>query len=219
MKKLLAVFALSLSLSGCVAFQAVDLLFRVAQTMDSRPPMKFDAAHDIPPTEGQRVYAADLSPSPLAGNKNCSAKALIVDYARDWDLVDEQTGDIVRKAEPEKIYSQAILVYRLICKDKPEESVLMATDRSAVLIYRSWKIKKEQVVSARDYFGSSDSRKPRWMAQVIKTIQDEAATNPAAQEFLAHVKIKDGMPISPETSKTEDAETERAESISAPDES
>jgi len=166
--------------------------------------------------EGQKVHAGSFTGLPLIWQEHCDAKGVVVDYARDWDVLDEETGRIAFEADPTKIYGQAIILYNLACRKKPVQSVLLIDERRPT-VRKSLKIRLNEEVRGSDYFSRSDSMKPKWMAQVIKTIQDEAATNPAAREFLAHVKIKDGMPISPEISKTEDAGDERAESISVPD--
>jgi len=93
------------------------------------------------------------------------------------------------------------LVYRYSCKEKPTENVLLTTDRvSKILLkFSSDKMKDREAFFTKNWFKIPDDMKPRWMPQVIKTIQAEAPTNPAAQDFLDSVKIgEDGLPIKPE---------------------
>jgi len=207
MKKLLALLAMSVSLSGCFPLQVADLMLRGTHAAYSM--MNFAAGRDVIPVPGQRVYEAPLRRVPSMGN-NCDAKAILVQYGRDWDVLDSTTGEVRIKANPDEIYDQAILAYGLMCDGKPAEDVLLVTDRRKGLPFlRTENMVKNQLVIATSYFKLFEAQRPKWMPQVIRTIQNEAATNPAAQEFLAHVEIEDGLPVEREveTPQTDQAET------------
>jgi len=99
---------------------------------------------------------------------------------------------------------QAVLVYRFTCKGKPARDVLLTTDRKGKLLlaFSSKKLKEREVLFTKNWFKIPEPMKPRWMPQVIKTIQAEAPTNPAAQDFLDNVEIgEDGLPVKPEISE------------------
>jgi len=222
-RKKLVLIAVSFSLTGCVAFDVVNLAFTVvggaAQAID--PKMRLSAKHKIEPVVDQKVYAATFNVDSIGLKRirHCEAQGVVVDYTHDWDVIDKETGVIIRKSDPNKIYDQAILAYKLSCDGEPEKTILNIDDRSGKLWYlKKLKLHEGEVfLATKNYFSISENSRPRWIGQVIRTIQEEAVINPAAQEFLAHVKIKDGMPISPEISKTESTGDERVESISVPD--
>jgi len=195
MKKILLALMVSVSLTGCAAYQMIDLTYRAASNID--PPMPFESTKQIDPVEGQKVYGSNFKPSPLLGQKKCGSKGILVDYVQDWDTINEETGEVIKKAEPDKIYDQAVLIYKLMCEGMPEQAVLLTTDRQAVLwFWKKIKLRDVEVIKARDYFKLSEKGQPKWMTQVIRTIQAEAPTNPAAQDFLDSVKIgEDGLPV------------------------
>jgi len=199
-RKIWVAVAVGFSLTGCAPLQIANLLFTaaggVAQAVE--PKMTFEAKQRIEPIDGQRVYAASFKGlrRGLRWISHCEAQAIVVDYEKDWDTVDEETGRIIRKAEIGKIHDQAILIYKLTCKEEDPRKILLTSDRKEKLWYlKKVKLHREEFIITNNYFNFSEKDRPRWMAQVIKTIQEEAVQNPAAQDFLDNVEIKDGLPF------------------------
>jgi len=196
MKKALAAIVVSFSLTGCVALDVAHLAY---QSADQRTVVKSDQL--IEPIEGKKVYAAKFSGRPMIWQKKCNTRGVVVDYVRDWDVIDENTGQVVFKADPTKIHEQVILMYNLTCKGESKQKVLLFDERHQVF-RKPVKLWLNEEIRGSDYFKLHDSIKPRWMEQVIKTIQEEAPINPAAQDFLDNVEIgEDGLPVKPETSE------------------
>jgi len=203
MKKILLVLVVGVSLTGCAGIGAANMFLGVtgAGVQAIAPQMTFEAKAKIEPIEGQQVYPARFKGlrRGLAWISHCEAHGVVVDYIKDWDTLDEETGRVIRKADPNKIHNQALLIYKLDCKGEPPKKILVTAERKAKIFGKKGKLDKNEFVVTNNYFDSADFIRPRWMAQVIKTIQAEAPTNPAAQDFLDSVKIgEDGLPIKPE---------------------
>jgi len=205
MKKVLITLAASALLVGCAPLKIMEMAaFGLSQF--GSPEMIFNSTQAVHSVEGQRVSAAKLKPNPSQRRHKCDAQAVVVDYTRDWDIVDEATGDTIRKAEPDKIHNQAILVYRLFCEEDAPKAVLRIPERKVLGFLRKAKVNDNEYIITHSYFDLSENARPRWMAQVIRTIQNEATTNPAAQDFLDNIKIgEDGLPINPENPENPEA--------------
>jgi len=202
MKKVLTAVVAGFSLAGCAPLQVMELV-AIGASQTVAPPMTFRSDHEILPVQDKQVYPVRFKPEPAQRRHKCDAQGIVVDYARDWDIVDESTGEVIRKAEPNKIYDQAILLYKLFCENEEPKAALRTTDRLAVAFFlKKKRLLNNEFVSTRDYFNLSENARPRWIVQVIQTIQEEAPTNPAAQDFLDNVEIgEDGLPVKPEISE------------------
>jgi len=207
MKKALAAIVVGFSLTGCAGLGAVNLFLGVtgAGVQTIAPQLTFEAEDKVEPIDGQKVYAANFKGlrNGLGWISHCEAQGLVVDYVKDWDTIDEETGRVIKKAEPDKIHNQALVLYKLNCKKEPSKKILATAERKARLTFpQKGKLDKNEFIVTNSYFNISEQFHPRWMTQIIKTIQEEAPINPAAQDFLDTVEIgDDGLPVKPETSK------------------
>jgi hypothetical protein len=192
MRRLLisAVVISALPLSGCAVAELGHLAY-LAANGQLAPDM--NSGQQIKPVEGQQVYGASFF-TPNKNGAKCYVDGVVVDYARDWDVIDDRTGHVVFKADPTKTYGQAVLMYHKECDDGTKSDVLLTDDRRQ-LIGKPAKLELLEGIHSTDYYTATEFQKPRWMAQVLKTIQTEAPTNPAARKFLEHVQTENGMPV------------------------
>lgn len=189
LKFLISIVVLSmLSLTGCAVIELGHLAYYVAT--NTSVGTEWNSTQEIKPIEGQYVYAATFSTPNKSGTK-CDADGVVVDYARDWDVIDEHTGQITFKADPKKIYGQAIVLYHMECNHGLKSDVLLTGERRQI-IGQPLKLNLLEKTHTTDFHTTTEFRKPRWMTQVLETILREAPTNPAALKFLQHVPLKNG---------------------------
>ncbi|MBF6618037.1 MAG: hypothetical protein ITG07_15080 [Candidimonas sp.] len=190
---LISIFVLS-SLNGCIAIE-IGHLAGIALS----PRTTIRSFDDIRIVKGQRVYEGRFFQQTTIFSKasRCEYDATSVMYARDWTRVDEATG-AKWEAEPGELAGVAYLAYKEYCPGKPAQDIFMVGGNA----YRNvangkYLIRDGHSVEVGDYFGMKPEDRPKWMSQVIRTIERETPKNPAARTFLEHVKIENGMPIAP----------------------
>lgn len=183
---------LALPLSGCVALDAGVI---ASYALDSTVNVVTNDG-DIRARPEQRIYPVTLHDQTLF-TKGCTYRGVIALFARDWDVLAED-GRVIFKADPGVIHGKALIAYEKSC-DNQTEPVLLVGDRPLPMIDRALAVKGDMAWRLRGYQGLQQRNDiPKWMGQVIKEIQAEAATNPAAQDFLNHVKVENGLPVAPE---------------------
>jgi len=101
MKKIWLALIVSVALTGCAPMLLVgDAVYLTGKALDPNPTLELYAKHSIESVQGQKVYAAKLVqflPESLFGialrsDTGCEGSALVVDYARDWDVLDKETS-------------------------------------------------------------------------------------------------------------------------------
>lgn len=195
-KALSSVCALA-SISGCIALDAAHL---IAIAADSRPTLFTKSTIQMP--AGQTIVAAELSKQVPLFAKKCDYKGIWAGYERDWDKMSEDGSQIIAKAEPGKRAGYAFIVYEETCEGTPSKPVLFVglspffSPREPEYVA----FKGIRMLGNFYYLLAQQNDIPKWMPQAIKAIQAESTSNPAAREFLEHVKIADGLPVPPQDS-------------------
>jgi hypothetical protein len=195
MRKFLVFLAavLVLPLTGCVALDAGVAL---SGALDPKIVVFTDDV-DVPYQQGQKVYPVSLHASAVFSN-GCGYRGVLVMYARDWDVLGED-GRVIFKADPDTVRGKAVLVYNSDCNKQGGAVLMVGDERFNPAFGLSPAVKGDTTFKISEYRGLAQRNNiPKWMGQVIKEIQAEAATNPAAQDFLNHVKIENGLPVAPE---------------------
>ncbi len=176
-------------LSGCVAIDAVHLITIAA---DSR--IHAIARSGVYPVEGQKVYYLEFDERRPMWAEKCNYDGIVVEYAKNWDTLGDH-GQVTFRAKPNEPHGYAILIYQERCPNKPARDML-STSEGTHIPYRGKLpfVNAGQGFNVGDYFSRALENRPKWMSQVVATVQAEAAWNPAAKSFLAHVPVADSMP-------------------------
>lgn len=187
--KLPLTFAGLLLLNGCAGIELVHL---AGQTLTQELSTIARAKSDIETKIGIRVYAIEMFEQRPMWVTPCEYTGVLVEYARDWDELDE-LGHVVRMAEPSKPAGYALLLNKEMCPDKEPENILKTGTRSGLI--SEYVIRKGHGHIAMNYLSTNSDMRPKWMPQVIETIKTEATTNPAAAHFLAEMQARSDTDI------------------------
>lgn len=118
----------------------------------------------------------------------CAYDGVMVEYARDWEEVQEHTG-IVSPPEPDKPVGYALILTKERCPGKPEVKIFSTGAKYLYpLLGKGYVIREGHRMDAVAYPGARPDSGPKWMPQVLKTIETEALTNPAAKLFMADIQ-------------------------------
>jgi hypothetical protein len=191
----LSVAALA-ALAGCAPLDAGYLAMKAA---DGRPTV--NATSEVAAINGQQVYPAEVKKQGPMWDKGCVYKGNWVRYYRNWDTMSEDGTRVLFKADSTKPFGYALLVYEERCPttaapkavlytSQPRTSMWVGLNRAGLVAIPPLAFTLENYLDP-----ARVAERPKWMAQVVKTIQSEAPSNPAAQAFLSHVKIEGGLPV------------------------
>lgn len=164
-----------------------DLVFLAATVANQVLNVVALAKTDIEAKPDVAVYAIDMKQQTPMWVDKCHYQGLMVRYARDWEETNAQTG-VVLPAEPDKPVGYALILLKEQCPNSPERAIFKTGSKFFYPIFsRGYVIREGHRIDALDYGDQRDDLKPKWMAQVLKTIDSESANNPAASAFVAEL--------------------------------
>jgi hypothetical protein len=184
MKKI-AIALTTLLLTGCAGLELVHLAGQVIAQEASTVAVAND---DVRMQENAKVYVVNMRQRRPYGFAFCQYKGVMVEYARDWNELDEQ-GNVVRVAEPDKAAGYALLLNQETCPKGGQKAILKVGSR-AHYPWGAFVIRKSHSMIAVNYYGLSTDIRPKWMPQVLATLRAESATNPDAARFLAGLEAR-----------------------------
>lgn len=113
----------------------------------------------------------------------CHFHGVMVPYARDWEeRVNDGVTETVLPPEPDKIAGMAIIVNRKECPGKPAEAMFRVHTELRAPWHRYFAVAQ---IQATELSSLREDQRPKWLAQVMKTIEGSAANdNRSAKEFL-----------------------------------
>jgi hypothetical protein len=166
----------------------IDLLATIVHTtalltygVEVIQPVPPSELHAVVPFEGRPVAPF------FSSARDCRYYGIAVPYARDWEIVSENTltnTKTVLPPEPGKIHSYAILINKKTCPGKePERMLIGGSDQSGTGIFRNIGLIKRESFMATD-ISANPKEQPKWLNQVMKVIEAAEPTKPFVKEFL-----------------------------------
>lgn len=184
----LGILAIS-SLSGCVGLDAVYLAGTVASQNIN---IVARAEADIPIEAGVKVYPISMKQQTSVFTAPCHYQGVLVEYARDWPELDQATATMLPPA-PDKPIGYALILTKEQCPNKAQRAIFSLDSKYFYLIGGSrYVIRDGYRMDAVDYASYAQDMRPKWLAQVLKTIHDEAPRNTAAQGFETEMAARAG---------------------------
>lgn len=166
------------------------------------------ANSDVKIQDDVRVYAVAMRQQTPYGVEKCHYDGVMVQYARDWDEVRSSTG-IVSPPEPDKPIGYALILTKEKCPGKDERPIFSTGSKFFYPLFgRGYVIREGHRLDATDYASQQESMRPKWMPQVLKTIEADAPRNIAAQNFVAEMMTRTEAAKAPETAKGASATSE-----------
>lgn len=147
------------------------------------------ANSDVQIQDGVRVYAVAMRQQTPYGVEKCNYDGVMVQYARDWEEV--QPSGVVVPPEPDKPIGYALILTKEKCPGKDERPIFSAGSKFFYPLFgRGYVIREGHRMDAVDYASQPENMRPKWMPQVLKTIEADAPGNIVAQNFLAEMKAR-----------------------------
>jgi hypothetical protein len=163
---------------------ALNLLYLAVTVGSQALNIVANADSDIQIKENVRVYAISMTQqAPFWVNK-CHYDGVMVEFSRDWPEIDQSTGVVLPPA-PDKPFGYALILTKERCPGKVEQNIFSTDDKHFSPFFGRGKyvIRDGNRMDAVDYASQKEDFRPKWMPQVLKTIQAEASSNVAAKNF------------------------------------
>jgi hypothetical protein len=145
---------------------------------------------DIHIQEDVRVYAVAMRQQTPYGVDKCAYDGVMVQYARDWEEVQPSTENVL-PPEPDKPIGYALILTKEKCPGKDERAIFSTGSKFFYPFFgRSYVIREGHRIDAVDYASQPENMRPKWMPQVLKTIETDAPENIVAQNFLGEMKAR-----------------------------
>jgi hypothetical protein len=189
-------------------------IFYLAATIGSQAiNIVANADSDIEIKENVHVYAISLKQQAPFWVDKCHYSGVMIEYARDWEEIEPSTGTVL-PAAPEKPIGYALILTKEKCPDKSERDIFSTGSKFFYPLFgRNYVIREGHRIDALDYASQKEDFRPKWMPQVLKTIQQEASNNIAAQNFEAEMNKRTA--VAKNTEKDKNSETVAKESAAA----
>ncbi|WP_157376337.1 hypothetical protein [Burkholderia ubonensis] len=166
----------SLFLVGTIASQAINIVGL--------------AESDIKAQEGVRVYSISMKQQAPFWVEKCHYQGVMVQYARDWEEIQPATG-LALAPEPDTPIGYALILTREKCPGKDERAIFSVGSKYFYPFNKSYVIREGHRMDAVDYASQREDVRPKWMPQVLKTIEADAPKSVAAQNFLAEIRARE----------------------------
>ena len=142
------------------------------------------ADEDILIENNVKVYAISMTEQAPMWTNKCKYKGVIVEYARDWEEEDRRTG-FTLPPEPDKPIGYALILTEERCPEEEARPIFNTDSKFFTPLFgKDYVIREGGPMDTRDYMSQREEDRPKWMPQVLRTIESEADRNPAARSFL-----------------------------------
>ncbi len=181
--------AVASALTGCVALDAAYLAGTVTSQNIN---IVARAEADIRTQDGIKVYPVAMKQQTSYFTTPCHYQGLLVEFARDWEELQAATGTML-PPEPDKPIGYALILTHEQCPDKAARDIFSLDEKHFHFLTRSrgdYVIREGQRMDAVDFSAYAPDQRPKWLPQVLKTIRDEAARNPAAEKFESEMRSR-----------------------------
>lgn len=148
------------------------------------------ADEDILIEKDVKVYAVSMTEQAPMWTKKCKYEGVMVEYARDWEEEQLSTG-VILPPEPDKPIGYALILTKERCPEKEERAIFNTDSKFFTPLFgKAYVIREGGPMDTRDYWSLKEEDRPKWMPQVLRTIEAEAPKNPAAQHFLDEIRSR-----------------------------
>jgi len=147
--------------------------------------VSLQATQDVAPQEMHAVVAVEFKAVSFVWSDvhNCRFTGVAVPVERDWEeTVDNGFVKTVRPPEPGKLYTYGIIINRKICPGKDVEP--MFNTGSWTGAFANLGLPKGIQFMAIG-LSKDEARRPKWLPQAMKAIQDAAGSNEVAKDFIS----------------------------------
>ncbi|MGQ5490882.1 hypothetical protein ACUH78_18750 [Thauera sp. ZXT1-4] len=151
------------------------------------------ADEDILVQQGVKVYAISMTEQAPAWTDKCKYGGVMVEYARDWPEEQSATGEVL-PPEPDKPIGYALILTEERCPEKEARKIFNTDSKFfAPLFGKKFVIREGGPMDTRDYWNQREEHRAKWMPQVLRTIEAEAATNPVAKAFVEEMHARQAL--------------------------
>lgn len=148
------------------------------------------ADEDILIQKDVKVYQVSMTEQAPMWTKKCKYEGVMVEYARDWAEEQPSTG-IILPPEPDKPIGYALILTKERCPEKEERQIFNTDSKFFTPLFgKAYVIREGGPMDTRDYWSQKEEDRPKWMPQVLRTIEAEAPKNPVAQHFLDEIRAR-----------------------------
>jgi len=169
-------------------FDVLNVLYLAATLTSQALNIVGNAEADVLQQEGVRVYAVALKQQAPMWVDKCLYDGVMVQYARDWEEPGPVSG-VVLPAEPDKPVGYALIVTREKCPGKEARDVFSTGSKLFYPLFgKEYVIRERHRIDAVDYASTREDLRPRWMPQVMRTLENDAASNAVARQFITEMQ-------------------------------
>lgn len=179
------------TLFGEKMFEALNLLFTAVTVTGQAINVIANAQSNILIQENTRVYAITMNKQAPMWADKCLFNGVIVEYARDWEQLEESTGIMLPPA-PDTPIGYAIILTKEKCEGADERAIFRTGSKFFYsFMGKQYVVGQGYSINAADYASQSEQLRPKWLPQVLKTIETDAPNNAVAQAFLTEMQARE----------------------------
>lgn len=169
-------------------FDALNALYLAATITSQALNIVGNAEADVLKQDGIKVYSVSLKQQAPMWVDKCLYDGVMVQYARDWEEPEQVTG-VILPPEPDKPVGYALILTRENCPGKEPRNIFSTGSKFFYPLFgKDFVIRERHRIDAFDYADTREEMRPKWMPQVMKTIEAEAVGNPVAQAFVMEMQ-------------------------------
>jgi len=170
----------------------VDLLFKVGVaagkalgiTLYALSDVSLPPLHQVVPIEMSSAPYVAIRVRPKTEEERCLYSGVVVPYEQLWEERTKNSfgGETLVPPQPGQVAAYALVINRKDCEGrKPEAMFRVATHRRTM--FNSERLMEGASYAVLDVGGMSTDARPKWLQQVLETIEGAAKDNPVAQQF------------------------------------
>lgn len=151
------------------------------------------ASQDVMAQENVKVYSVSMKQQVPMWADRCLYDGVMVRYARDWEETEEATGAKL-PPEPDRPIGYALILTKAMCPGEEARKIFNTGSKYFYPLFgKDYVIREGHRIDTFDFAGLRDDIRPKWMEQVIMTIESEAGrNNPAARDFMVELAARLG---------------------------
>ncbi len=184
--------------------EALNVIFIAATIATQTLNVVARADEDILIEKDVKVYAVSMTEQAPLWAKKCKYEGVMVEFARDWEEEQLSTG-VILPPEPDKPIGYALILNKERCPEKEDRAIFnIGESPSSPFFGRKHVLRQGNPVDTRAYWSQKEEHRPKWMPQVLRTIEAEASKNLSAQRFVEEMSSRaEADSVSSQTSRAE----------------
>lgn len=152
--------------------------------------VKLNALNDLLIEDGRKIYYVEMREQTpgFDYSKKCLYDTALFPYVKDWETVNPKTGHTY-PPKPDEVIGYALIATKQKCPGKEVQPVFLTSEKPLYWLFGAKYVVREHArFDTDDYVQTKPEDRPKWLPQVLKTIESESEKDPAAKQLLVDME-------------------------------